>query len=61
MFISRRLRGMLLGATGCLLLIIYIPLILVVVYAFNPSRSQKWPIEGYHAVGQCRAHQSRRP
>jgi putative spermidine/putrescine transport system permease protein len=33
-------------ATGCLLLVIYIPLILVVLYAFNPSLSQKWPITG---------------
>jgi putative spermidine/putrescine transport system permease protein len=39
----RRLLG---TATGCLLLVIYIPLILVVLYAFNPSLSQKWPITG---------------
>jgi putative spermidine/putrescine transport system permease protein len=46
-YVSRRLRRLLGGATGCLLLIIYVPLILVVVYAFNPSRSQKWPIAGF--------------
>jgi putative spermidine/putrescine transport system permease protein len=46
-YISRRLRGLLMGATGCLLVIIYVPLILVVLYAFNPSRSQKWPIQGF--------------
>jgi putative spermidine/putrescine transport system permease protein len=40
----RRLLG---TATGCLLLVIYIPLILVVLYAFNPSLSQKWPITGF--------------
>ena len=46
MYVSRRLRGLLLGSTGCLLAIIYIPIILVAAYAFNPSRSQTWPIQG---------------
>jgi putative spermidine/putrescine transport system permease protein len=46
-YVSPRLRRLLGVATGCLLLVIYIPLILVVLYAFNPSRSQKWPIAGF--------------
>ncbi len=47
MYVSPRLRRVLGAATGCLLLVIYIPLILVVLYAFNPSLSQKWPIAGF--------------
>jgi putative spermidine/putrescine transport system permease protein len=46
-YLSPRLRRVLGGASGCLLLVIYVPLILVVLYAFNPSRSQKWPIAGF--------------
>jgi putative spermidine/putrescine transport system permease protein len=46
MYVSRRLRGILLGSTGCLLVIIYVPIILVAVYAFNPSRNQTWPVQG---------------
>jgi putative spermidine/putrescine transport system permease protein len=46
-YVSPRLRHLLGGATGCLLLVIYIPLLLVVLYAFNPSRSQTWPIPGF--------------
>jgi putative spermidine/putrescine transport system permease protein len=46
MYLSRRLRAALLGATGCLLAVIYVPLLLVILYAFNPSRSQKWPVQG---------------
>src|ERR1700694_650489 len=46
MYVSRRLRGILLGSTGCLLATSYVPIILVAVYAFNPSRSQTWPIQG---------------
>jgi putative spermidine/putrescine transport system permease protein len=47
MNLSRSLRSFLWGATGCTLAIIYVPLLLIVLYAFNESRSQTWPIPGY--------------
>ena len=28
---------------------IYVPLIVIAIYAFNASRSQTWPIDGLHA------------
>ncbi len=46
MYYSPRLRRFLGGATGCLLVVVYVPLLLIVLYAFNPSRSQQWPITG---------------
>lgn len=46
MYYSPRLRRFLGGATGCLLVVVYVPLVLIVLYAFNPSRSQRWPITG---------------
>jgi putative spermidine/putrescine transport system permease protein len=45
-YYSARLRRFLGGATGCLLIVVYVPLVLIVLYAFNPSRSQQWPITG---------------
>jgi len=44
--LSRRLRVVLVGSTGCLLVVIYVPILLIVLYAFNPSKSQKWPVTG---------------
>jgi len=44
--LSPRLRIALLGWSGCLLVLIYVPLLLIALYAFNPSKSQKWPIAG---------------
>ncbi len=46
MYYSPRLRRFLGAATGCLLVVVYVPLVLIVLYAFNPSRSQRWPITG---------------
>ena len=46
MQLSPRLRIALLGWSGCLLVLIYVPLLLIALYAFNPSKSQKWPIAG---------------
>lgn len=46
MQLSPRLRFALLGWSGCLLVLMYVPLLLIVLYAFNPSKSQKWPIAG---------------
>ncbi|HEY4868503.1 MAG TPA: ABC transporter permease, partial [Candidatus Dormibacteraeota bacterium] len=47
MKLSRSLRSFIWGATGCTLAIIYIPLLLIALYAFNDSRSQTWPIVGF--------------
>jgi putative spermidine/putrescine transport system permease protein len=44
--LPRSLRLSLWGATGCVLFIIYVPLLLIALYAFNQSRSQTWPIPG---------------
>ncbi len=46
MQLSRRLRIVLVGSSGCLLVIIYVPILLIMLYAFNPSKSQKWPVTG---------------
>ncbi|TMD63246.1 MAG: ABC transporter permease [Chloroflexi bacterium] len=46
MQLSRGLRTALLGWSGCLIALMYLPLLLIVLYAFNPSKSQKWPIAG---------------
>jgi putative spermidine/putrescine transport system permease protein len=46
MQLSRRLRVVLVGSSGCLLVLIYVPILLIVLYAFNPSKSQKWPVTG---------------
>jgi putative spermidine/putrescine transport system permease protein len=47
MHLQRTARGLIWGATGCTLALIYIPLLLIGLYAFNQSRSQTWPIPGY--------------
>lgn len=46
MQLPRLLRAFLWGATGCTLALIYGPLLLIGLYAFNESRSQTWPIPG---------------
>jgi putative spermidine/putrescine transport system permease protein len=43
---SRPVRWLLRIATGLVLLFIYLPLIVVMVYAFNESNVQTWPISG---------------
>jgi putative spermidine/putrescine transport system permease protein len=32
--------------TGLVLLFLYVPLLVIMLYAFNPSRSQAWPLPG---------------
>ena len=44
---SRAVRLLLKGATGFVLVFLYLPLVLVVVYAFNKSQGQTWPISGF--------------
>ena len=46
MHISNGTRWMLRIGTGITLAFIYIPLIVIAIYAFNESRSQSWPIDG---------------
>lgn len=43
---SRLTRAALRVATGVVLLFIYLPLVLVAIYAFNPSIAQTWPPAG---------------
>ena len=46
MRLSRRSRWLLRFAVAVGLAFIYIPLIVIAIYAFNSSRSQTWPIDG---------------
>ncbi len=45
--LSKRTRLALRIGTGITLAFIYIPLIVIALYAFNDSRSQSWPLEGF--------------
>jgi putative spermidine/putrescine transport system permease protein len=44
---SRLVRALLRVASGGVLLFLYLPLIVVVIYAFNSSRVQAWPPESF--------------
>jgi putative spermidine/putrescine transport system permease protein len=46
MHVSRGTRWFLRIGTAVTLAFIYIPLIVILIYAFNESRSQAWPIDG---------------
>jgi putative spermidine/putrescine transport system permease protein len=46
MHISDGMRGVLRLGTAITLAFIYVPLIVIAIYAFNDSRSQAWPIDG---------------
>jgi putative spermidine/putrescine transport system permease protein len=46
MHISPGMRWVLRIGTGLALAFIYIPLIVIAIYAFNESKSQAWPIDG---------------
>ena len=46
MHISNGMRWVLRIGTAITLAFIYIPLVVIAIYAFNESRSQAWPIEG---------------
>jgi putative spermidine/putrescine transport system permease protein len=46
MYLSRTTRIALRVATGLVLAFIYVPILVIVVYAFNEGRTQRWPIEG---------------
>jgi putative spermidine/putrescine transport system permease protein len=45
--LSKRTRLALRIGTGITLAFIYIPLIVIALYAFNDSRSQSWPLDGF--------------
>ena len=46
MHISNGMRWVLRIGTGVTLAFIYVPLVVIAIYAFNSSRSQAWPIDG---------------
>jgi putative spermidine/putrescine transport system permease protein len=46
MHLSRRAQLLLRLGTGLTLAFIYVPLIVIVLYAFNTSRIQSWPLDG---------------
>jgi putative spermidine/putrescine transport system permease protein len=46
MHISDGMRWVLRAGTAITLAFIYVPLIVIAIYAFNSSRSQRWPIDG---------------
>src|SRR3954453_17437040 len=46
MYLSRGTRIVLRIATGLVLAFIYVPILVIVVYAFNEGRTQRWPLEG---------------
>jgi putative spermidine/putrescine transport system permease protein len=47
MHISSGMRWVLRIGTGITLAFIYVPLVVIAIYAFNESRSQAWPIDGF--------------
>ena len=47
MAISSRMKALLRFATGLTLAFIYLPLIVIAMYAFNERRTQTWPIPGF--------------
>ena len=46
MRLSAPTRNLLRVGVGITLAFIYIPLIVIAIYAFNSSKSQRWPIDG---------------
>jgi putative spermidine/putrescine transport system permease protein len=44
---SRRSRTFLLAATAAVLLFIYLPLVVIGIYAFNAGTNQAWPLSGF--------------
>jgi putative spermidine/putrescine transport system permease protein len=47
MHLSNGMRWVLRVGTAITLAFIYVPLIVIAIYAFNESRSQAWPIDGF--------------
>jgi putative spermidine/putrescine transport system permease protein len=47
MHISNGMRWVLRIGTAITLAFIYVPLVVIAIYAFNESRSQAWPIDGF--------------
>jgi putative spermidine/putrescine transport system permease protein len=47
MAISPRMKALLRFATGLTLAFIYLPLVVIALYAFNERRTQTWPIPGF--------------
>src|SRR6478752_7045094 len=55
MAISRGMRALLRVLTGLTLAFIYVPLLVIALYAFNKQRTQVWPIPGltFHWFGKA--------
>jgi len=47
MYLSKGTRLALRIATGFVLAFIYVPIAVIVLYAFNSNRTQRWPLDGY--------------
>ena len=41
-------------ATGVVLAFLYLPLVILIIYAFNPSRLQAWPPAASRSTGSAR-------
>src|SRR3954469_599609 len=46
MYLSRGTKLLLRIATGLVLAFIYVPILVIVIYAFNDGRTQRWPVDG---------------
>jgi putative spermidine/putrescine transport system permease protein len=46
MYLSRGSRLFLRVATGLVLAFIYVPIVVIVIYAFNSGRTSRWPLDG---------------
>ncbi len=46
MYFSSGSRIALRVATGLVLAFVYVPMAVIVIYAFNPDRTQRWPLDG---------------
>ena len=46
MYLSRSSRMVLRAATALVLAFIYVPILVIVIYAFNENRTQRWPLNG---------------
>src|SRR3954449_12147203 len=46
MYLSRGTKLLLRIATGLVLAFIYLPILVIVLYAFNQGRTQRWPLDG---------------
>ena len=60
MYFSGSSRIVLRLATAAVLAFIYVPILVIVIYAFNENRTQRWPISGLARVRRDRPHRPAR-